>query len=178
MTDPGGGASRTTDPAAGTSSATVVSLREYFNEKIAGDRTTNRDRFVALTVVGGIIWFFVERHLADLNHENARVASVTEKSVSSDTYAANEARRDDEREQRREWEKTVDSNLTQSLSRQEFQHDSKSDRRGTVDTSTKIVGAVIAAVVLGLAILNYQALHNDPAPVVIVPSETVTTPSP
>ncbi len=35
MNDPGGGASRSTDPAFGSSSATDVSLREYLGEKIA-----------------------------------------------------------------------------------------------------------------------------------------------
>lgn len=34
MIEPGGGASRSTDPAAGTSSATDVSLREYLGERV------------------------------------------------------------------------------------------------------------------------------------------------
>lgn len=162
--DGGGGASRSTDPASGTSSATDVSLREYFNEKISGDRKTNRDRFVFVAALGGVIWFFIERHLADLNHENARVAAVTEKSVSSDTYEANEQQRKSESDKLEGWRHDVDRDRTQSVSRTEFQTEGNISKRGTIDTTTKIVGAVVAACVLGLALLNYQALHRTSVP--------------
>lgn len=44
----GGGASRTTDPAAGTSSATDVSLREYLAQDIANSRREFRDSMAQL----------------------------------------------------------------------------------------------------------------------------------
>lgn len=43
MIDEGGGASRSTDPAAGTSAATDVSLREYLMQAIAASRAECRD---------------------------------------------------------------------------------------------------------------------------------------
>ena len=43
MADEGGGASRSTDPAAGTSAATDVSLREYLMQAIAASRQECRD---------------------------------------------------------------------------------------------------------------------------------------
>jgi hypothetical protein len=43
--DDGGGASRSTDPAAGTSSATDVSLREYFTALLKAERDRVDDRF-------------------------------------------------------------------------------------------------------------------------------------
>lgn len=171
--DVGGGASRTTEPAAGSSAATDVSIREYLISIIAGDRKTNRERFVFLSLLGGVIWFFVERHLADLNHENARVAKVTESSVSADTYQANEQRRDSERSGLEEWRKDVDRDRTQGVTREEFQRDTKTDKRAGFDSGTKIVMAVIAACVLGLGILNYQALHTS-KPVVVTPTVTVS----
>ena len=45
MSDPGGGASFTTDPAAGTSAATDVSLREYLTALINGVEERSDERF-------------------------------------------------------------------------------------------------------------------------------------
>jgi len=45
MSDPGGGASFTTDPAAGTSAATDVSLREYLTALIHGVEGRSDERF-------------------------------------------------------------------------------------------------------------------------------------
>lgn len=173
MSEEGGGASRSTDPAAGSSAATDVSLREYFNEKINSDRKLNNERFLFGGVLGSVIWFFIERHLAELNHENARVASVTERSVSQDTYDANEQQRKKEADELREWRKQKDQEATQGVSREEFNRDVKGDKRQSFDTTTKLIALGVSIVVVGLALLNYQALHNQP--VVVTPTVTAPT---
>lgn len=48
MSDIGGGASRSTDPAAGTSTATDVSLREYLNAQIRGVEMLSEQRFQSM----------------------------------------------------------------------------------------------------------------------------------
>jgi len=48
MSDPGGGASRSTDPAAGTSTATDVSLREYLTALIAAAERRSDERFASM----------------------------------------------------------------------------------------------------------------------------------
>jgi hypothetical protein len=173
----GGGASRTTDPAAGTSSATDVSLREYFNEKIASDRQINRERFRAAAAMGAVIWFFIERHLSDLNHENARILKQQESTVSSDTYNANEQQRDKEADELGDWRKEVDRDRTNAVSRAEFTSESKVDKRAGLDTTTKLLGAFFAAAILLLGILNYTALHRTTdTPPATVTVTTTTTP--
>jgi hypothetical protein len=48
MSQPGGGASRSTDPASGTSSATDVSLREYLSSAISESRRECRENIAHL----------------------------------------------------------------------------------------------------------------------------------
>ena len=175
--DPGGGASRTTDPAAGSSAATDVSLREYFNEKIGADRKLNRDRFVFAAALGGVIWFFVERHLSDLNHENARVARVSEASVSSDTYDANEKQRQSEASKLDERLKGYDEKFTQAITRDDLNRETKVEHRAVMGSGWQVVGGIVGLIFLVLAL--YAALHtarpvtNTPTPTQTV---TVTTP--
>lgn len=181
--DGGGGASRTTDPAAGSSAATDVSLREYLAVRIADGQRQTTERFGFVLAIGAIIWFFIERHLAQLNNSHERLDHAVAQNVSSDTYEANEQQRDKEAAELGEWRKSIDKAGTQSVSRDEFQRDTKSDRRGSLDTGTKIVAAIvgviallISAVVLALAVVNYQALHHTtdtpPATTVTVPAAT------
>jgi hypothetical protein len=166
--DPGGGASRSTDPASGTSSATDVSLREYLNEKIDSDRAITRERFIGLGLIGAIIWFFVERHLSDLNHENARILKQQEGTVSSDTYKANEDQRKTEANNLNEWRKEVDKDRTTSVSREEFQQDNRAQRQGIFANRTSIVSIAVALGVLLLLLLTYLAAHHThPAPIIV-----------
>lgn len=176
----GGGASRTTEPAAGSSAATDVSLREYFNEKIAADRLLNKERFAFVAVVGGVIWFFVERHLGDLNHENARVAKVSENSVSQDTYSANESQRKSELDKLDTWRHDVDSDRQTIATIKEVTEGTKVDRRGSLDTTTKVIGTVVALILVLLALLNYQVLHKGQTTTTdtVTTTLTVTTPNP
>ncbi len=172
--DDGGGASRSTDPAAGTSSATDVSLREYIVDKMEDRDRTGNERFVFLVIVGAVIWFFVERHLADLNHENARVAAATEGSVSRDTYNANEQQRKSEQGKLDERLSKYDENFTKVATRDDLSRETRGERRQGIDTTTRILGVVFAVVSLMLAYLVYHGSHSpaSPTPVKI----TVTIP--
>ena len=171
----GGGASRSTDPAAGSSAATDVSLREYLNEKIEADRKLNRERFAFAAVVGGVIWFFVERHLTDLNHENARVAKVSEASVSSDTYVANERQRQSEQTKLEDRLKGYDEKFTQSITRDDLTRETKVEHRAGVSTNWQWIGGFVAIAFLALAI--YAALHTTRPVIVQNPAPAVTTTS-
>jgi hypothetical protein len=173
VSNEGGGASRSTDPAAGTSSATDVSLREYLNEKIESDRTLNRERFAFAAVIGGVIWFFIERHLGDLNHENARVAKVSENSVSSDTYLANEQQRKSEADKLDVRLAGYDEKFTKAISRDELTRETRGDRIASRDANSNQIRAIAAALTIALGLLTYATLHYRPAPV--APATTVTT---
>jgi len=172
----GGGASRTTDPAAGSSAATDVSLREYFNEKIGADRKLNRDRFMFAAALGGVVWFFVERHLSDLNHENARVARVSEASVSSDTYDANEKQRQSEAAKLDERLKGYDEKFTQAITRDDLTRETKVEHRAVVGSGWQVVGGIVGLIFLVLAL--YAALHTARPVTQVPPTQTVTVTTP
>lgn len=174
----GGGASRSTDPAAGTSQATDVSLREYLNEKIHSDRKLNNERFAFVGALAGVIWFFIERHLKDLNHENERILKQQETTISKDTYDANEQQRDKEANELDDWRKDVDKDRTQQVSRAELNQESKFESRAKISTVAAVLGGVLTAVViLGiiLQLLNYQKLHPSQAPTETFTVTTTTT---
>lgn len=174
----GGGASRTTDPAAGSSAATDISLREYLEALRRGDSDRSRERLAWLLAIGLFGWSQVQRRLEILNHENARVAVIAEKTVSGDTYKSDEERRADERTKLDGWRKEVDLDRSRSITRDEFQRDTKQESRSSIDTTTKVIVAVVGALVLGLGILNYVSLHHSQvAPVVTVTIPATTTPS-
>ena len=107
MTD-GGGASRSTDPAAGSSSATDVSLREHLTSLIGYERKTSQLLVGFAVVTGAFAWSQIQRRLEILNHENARVSEIAAKTVSSDTYTADKDRTDDERDKLDTWRAGVD----------------------------------------------------------------------
>lgn len=166
----GGGASRTTDPASGSSSATDVSLREFTGMQIGYERQSSRLLVGFITALGAFAWSQIQRRLEILNHENARVATIAEQTVSSDTYSSDSARRDDEREKLDDWRAKVDEKFTQSVTKEEVRQDQKMGQRYTIDTSTKVIAVVIAAAVLLIGGLNYAALHHT----TITPPTTVT----
>lgn len=174
----GGGASRSTDPASGSSAATDVSLREYVEALRRGDDERGRERLAWMLGIGVLVWSQIQRRLEILNHENARVATIAERTVSADTYQSDESRRSAERLKLDEWQKEVDGDRSRSITREEFQRDTKREGRATVDTSTKIIGAIGLAIVIFFAILNYQALHNNQGgvnPTVTVTDTTTST---
>ncbi len=181
QSEQGGGASRSTDSAAGTSSATDVSLREFFSALRSADRDffnahrqTVNERFGFLVVVGGVIWFFVERHLTDLNHENARVAAVSERSVSQDTYIANEAQRKAEQQRLDERLAQYDTRFTETATRDDLSRETKVEKRAVIGIGWQTVAGIVGLILVSLAI--YAAIHSQPE-VVPGPTVTVTVPS-
>jgi hypothetical protein len=176
MAEEGGGASRSTDPAAGTSSATDVSLREYFHALMDSDRSHGRERFYWLIGLGGIIWFEIQRRLENLNHENARILAAQETSISKDTYDANEEQRKAEQANLESWRKEVDKDRTTSISRDEFQQDSRAQKRSTLDSRTAIIGVGVSLLVAVVFLLTYVAARHTSAPTP-TPIVTVTIPT-
>lgn len=176
MAEDGGGASRSTDPAAGSSAATDVSLREYIEALRRGDGDRSRERLAWLIALGLVGWSQVQRRLEILNHENARVAVIAEKTVSGDTYKSDEDRRQDERTKLDGWRKEVDLDRSRTITRDEFQRDVKRDNFASLDSTTKVIAAVAAALVLGLGILNYVSLHRNNSPAVVTVTTTTVTP--
>jgi hypothetical protein len=172
--EPGGGASRTTDPAAGTSAATDVSLREYLAAIIQERSNLNRSAIVALGLFGAFAWSEIQRRLEILNHENARLLAQQEKTVSQDTYAANEQQRKEEQTEYKKWKEDVDRDRTQSIGREEFQRDTRQQKQGVFDNSTKL--ALIAVAVLSVFITFFATRHTQTPPPPIPTVTTITTP--
>lgn len=121
------------------------------------------------------MWRMAFGGIETLNNENARITAAQSASVSADTYNANEAQRAAELAELSRWRSGVDASLTQNVTRGEVTAEGKVGRRGSIDTTTKVVSVVIAAVVMLLLLATYQAARDTgrpPAPV------TVTVPAP
>lgn len=169
----GGGASRTTEPAAGSSAATDVSIREFLGREIWHARHEGRLLFAGVALFAAYAWSEVQRRLTNLNHEAERIQHAQDSSVSADTYQANEQQRDKESDALGEWRKEVDRDRTQSVSRAEFNRDTRVEKRSGIDVTTKVIATVLTTAILMLGILNYLALHHDTP----VPTVTVTVPT-
>jgi hypothetical protein len=181
----GGGASRTTDPAAGSSSATDVSLHEHLIAIISGDRRYNAYRdtmertlriesVAVLVAFGAFAWSQVQRRLEILNHENERLLQQQRNTVSQDTYSANEEQRKSEQLDLTEWRKEVDKDRTTSISREEFQQDNRVQRQGIFDNNAKI--AMLAVTVASILITFFVTRQTQtPAKFPITPTVITTT---
>jgi hypothetical protein len=173
--DEGGGASRSTDPAAGSSSATDVSLREFLSTSIRYERSNTQLLVGFMGVAGAFAWSQIQRRLEILNHENARVAAIADQTVSADTYASDKNRTDDERDKLDAWRAGVDEKFTKSITRDDLQREVKVDRTTLTDTTTKVLAVIIAAV---LVVLTYVAIHHiNYVPTLTTTVTTVCTPS-
>ena len=167
--DVGGGASRSTDPAAGSSAATDVSLREYLTEKItrtdekvSANRKQSGERFVFVGMLGGVVWFFIERHLSQLNNSHARLDKAVALNVSADTYNANEQQRDKESSELTDWRKDVDKFLTQGVTRSELQQETRTESRDSGRYVWQIVAAIAGLVALAVLLATtYAATRSD-----------------
>lgn len=165
----GGGASRTTDPAAGSSVATDVSLREHLGLQIVYEGKIARMFVWFAGMLGMFAWSQIQRRLEILNHENARVAAIADGTVSSDTYKSDKARTDDERDKLDGWRAGVDEKFTKTASRDELQRETKSERRGNVTFIQGLLATGIAVVGISLTLLTYHSLRSRQ------PTQTVTT---
>jgi len=161
VTEEGGGASRTTDPAAGTSSATDVSIREYLTDLFGSRFHATWTVMAAALAFGAFAWSEVQRRLEILNHENARLLQQQERTVSQDTYAANEQQRKSEQAEFQAWRKDVDRDRTQSISREEFQRDTKTEKRAVASSGWQWVLGGVALVSLAITIVALWSHTGD-----------------
>lgn len=148
MTDQGGGASRSTDPAAGSSTATDVSLREHIAMMIGYERSSTRLMVGFAAVAGGFAWSQIQRRLEILNHENARVATIAAQTVSADTYDSDKSRTDDERDKLDSWRAGVDEKFTRAVTRDDLVRETKGDRQ--VWTANSIAFIFVLVTIAGL----------------------------
>jgi hypothetical protein len=167
----GGGASRSTDPASGTSSATDVSLREYLMQAIDGrfrlltssvDEHARQSRFyiAAVSAFGLFAWFQTKEHLESLNHEAKRLDVYLQSTVPQGTYNADEQRRKEDQNRITLALDEVTKKVAQAATKEEVQHDSTASRRAGIGTGTSVVAACVGLIIVVLAVLNYQALHK------------------
>lgn len=158
----GGGASQTTEPATGSSTGTDVSIDRFFTALRHEDSQREKERFGWALALGGIIWFFIERHLAALNHENARVAGIAAGTVSSDTYRSDEQRRTDERDKMDTWRSDVDRKFTQAVTKDEVKDDATVGRRAKAGSVWQWIGGTAGLIFLliALATIGFNLLHS------------------
>lgn len=169
----GGGASLTTDPAAGSSTGTDVSLKEHMLVRVRYESQITKFLVGFVLAVGAFAWAMIQRRLEILNHENARIASVTENTVSSDTYKSDESRRSAERDKLDVWRQQVDSDRTQTITRSEYQRETKQDSRAGITVTTAVVGVFLTLAAIIITSLSiYLATHDTPK--VEVPTVTLT----
>lgn len=148
----GGGASRSTDPAYGTSTATDVSLREYLGSILKMQEKLEIERLFWLALTGGFAWFQIQRRLEILNHENERLLQQQQRTVSQDTYTANENQRKKEADDLSEWRKEAEKKFTESVTKEEVTQGNLDNRRGSIDTNTKIIAVVFSGIGLMVTI--------------------------
>jgi len=137
----------------------VVSLREHFDILRETDQSRARERLLAIVTFGCFAWSQIQRRVENLNHENERILAVTEKTVSQDTYFANEGQRQAEGRELAEWRKTVDESRTQAVTREEFERDTRgearlerTDLRGAFTTAHGVIGLVLVVVSIGVSL--------------------------
>lgn len=182
----GGGASRTTDPAFGSSQATDVSLREFITEVIDGRfrylQTSMNDHVQQTKFAGAVFglfavfaWFQTKDHLEGLNHEAKRLDVFLQSTVASTTYLADEQRRKEDQQRNAAMLDEISKKVDKAATKEEVTSDSTSSRRAGIGTTTSVVGAVVAAVVVIIAIFNYQALHGSKSTPTPTPTAVVCT---
>ncbi len=148
MSDEGGGASRSTDPAAGTSSATDVSLREFVSMQIGYERRGTLMLLSGVFGLGAFAWAEIQRRLVNLNGEAERIKAAQSASVSADTYQANERQRQAERRSLEERLGKYDENFTKAVTRDDLARETRTDRQITLSQVIAIVA--VAATIAGI----------------------------
>ncbi len=148
MNGEGGGASRSTDPVAGTSSATDVSLREFVSMQIGYERRGTLMLVTGIFGLGAFAWAEIQRRLINLNGEAERIKQAQSASVSADTYQANERQRNEERRSLETRLGKYDETFAKSVTRDDLERESKSDRQ--ISLSQVIAIVAIAATIAGV----------------------------
>jgi hypothetical protein len=153
------------------SGRTDVSLREFVTEVIDGrfrylqgsvQGHSQQDRIITVGIgaFGVFAWQQIQRRLELLNHENERLLAQQAKTVSEDTYRADERRRREDHDRIDGQIASLSSAVDRSATKEEVRADTTKDRRLGIGTAVSVIAAVTGAVVVLLAVLNYQALHR------------------
>jgi hypothetical protein len=144
------------------SSSDEVSFDRYFTELRISDQQRSKERMGWMITVGSVIWFFIERHLAALNHENERVALIAAATVSEDTYKSDKARTDDERDKLDVWRGEVDKKFTQAVTKDEVKDDVTINRRAKGASAWQWIGGIggLILLIIVLMTIGFNLVHN------------------
>ena len=151
-----------------------VDRSDLLDQKIEADRRLWRVVAMLLAPSLAMTWFEIQRRLSNLNHEHERIEKNQSESVSHDTYAANESKRDEERKRLDDWQRGVNETLTKSISRDEVEKTVKEDKQTNL-------GLYVAAAAIFVTLASFSANYltrAEPAPVIIQTPTTATTPKP
>lgn len=194
MTDEGGGASRTTDPATGSSAATDVSLREFFAVQLDALRRETAERVARfetlidanrreIQVIQDAAHEAItkaetanERRFESVNEFRAQLSDQTASFMPREVYDAAHQQLIDrvaslEREARfgEGREKGIGATRVEG-------HAIRAEGHARIGTGTAVAGTVLGLLFLLFTYLNYQA--NTRKPAVTTPTVTVTTRTP
>ena len=151
-TEEGGGASRSTDPAAGTSSATDVSLREFLTQRISTVEQKADARFNAMEQALRLADLATERRFEGVNEFRATLSDQAQHFVTTETLNAIVERLESKIERNRETTLDVSKRI---------------DRREGIESGSRITkgslyaafGAAIAFLGLMIVLANYLTTH-------------------
>lgn len=150
MSEEGGGASRSTDPAAGTSSATDVSLREFLNERINAVERRSEARFTAMQQAVDLALEATERRFEGVNEFRSTLSDQAQHFVTVDTLNAIVERLEAKTERNRD---TI-IEVSKRIDRREGQ---ESGSRLTKGSFYAAFGAAIAFIGLMIVLASYIA---------------------
>lgn len=133
-----------------------------------------RERLGWIVAFGVFAWLQIMRRLEILNHENERLLQQQKRTVSADTYASDEQRRREDQQRVSTSLKAVEGAVSKSATKEELQHDYRDSRKTDINTTTKVVSVLIAAVLLYFAYVDHRSLTSThPSP-----TQTITVHSP
>jgi hypothetical protein len=152
MSEDGGGASRTTDPAAGTSTATDVSLREYLTQRIDAVEKRSEARFESMEQALKLADVATERRFEGVNEFRATLSDQAQHFVTIETLNAIIERLTAQAERNRD----AIFELSKRIDRREGEESGSRITKGSLYTA---FGAAIAFLGLMIVLANYLTTH-------------------
>jgi len=146
----GGGASRSTDPAAGTSSATDVSLREFLAQRIDAVERRSEARFTAMQQAVDLALEATERRFEGVNEFRATLSDQAQHFVTNETLTAIIERLDAKIERNRDM-------ITEVSKRIDRREGIEAGGRITKGSFYAAFGAAIAFIGLMIVVASYVA---------------------
>jgi hypothetical protein len=151
MSEPeGGGASRSTDPAAGTSTGTDVSLREYLTQQINAVERRTEQRFESMKQAVDLALQANERRFDSVNEFRATLSDQASHFVTRDTLEALSEK----------LQSSIDRNaedLNKLSRRVDLREGQEAGSRLTAGKLYAAIGAAIAVLGLVIVVANYLA---------------------